>query len=291
MSLSKVYKNTASFMPEQILSRQDHLANSAWQQKDAEHYPESDQQQLFIPGLLMNKPATPVDQKSSTATQPKVEASALPAAQIPAENTTSVEPPDSEIDLKQVFDEGVQEGRRQADEDFGTSARTLYSACNQLARLHETILRNNLDEMHRLVLQISEKIIRHSVTEQGDTILATIEDAIRLAVKSEEFQIRINPSDLGIIQQKKNTIINEISGLSNISLKADSMIERGGCLLESSNCTVDATLSGQLQAIKEALQLTAGSHNATVQPEKPLQDLKRLDHEFCIPDHNPSKPH
>ena len=52
----------------------------------------------------------------------------------------------------------------------------------------------------------------------------------------------------------KQEIINEISGLDNIILKADRSVERGGCLLESANCTVDATISGQLQVIKEALQ-------------------------------------
>jgi len=106
-----------------------------------------------------------------------------------------------------------------------------------------------------MVMAIAEKVIRHSLSsEQNQTILATIEDAIRFAVKSEEFEIRVNPRDLEIIKDKKQEIINEISGLNNITLKADNSIERGGCRLESANCTVDATIGSQLQVIQEALQ-------------------------------------
>ena len=35
--------------------------------------------------------------------------------------------------------------------------------------------------------------------------------------------------------------------------KTDSTLTRGGCLLESANCTVDATIEGQLASIEELL--------------------------------------
>jgi flagellar assembly protein FliH len=118
---------------------------------------------------------------------------------------------------------------------------------------------------------IAEKIIRHSIDEQSATILATIEDAIRLAVRSEEFQIRINPQDHEVIQAKKKELIDDISGLDNIDLKTDSSIERGGCILESTLCTVDATVGSQLQFIREVLEASqeSGPISATA-VEEPL---------------------
>lgn len=260
MSLSNVYKNSNSFVPEQILPRQEASSEPAWQELDARlsslsgHHTSftpdkadgyefiSDKQPLahLTPEQLSNKESTLSPMPLSTGDDDK-EVPPAPAI-------------DPELIHQKAFSEGVVEGRRQSDEDFGTCALTLRSACDQLTLLHETILRNNLDEMHRLVMEIAEKIIRHSIQEQSDTILATIEDAIRLAVKSEEFQIRVNPEDLEIIKQKKKELIEEISGLDNIVLKADSSVERGGCLLESANCTVDATINSQLQVIQEALE-------------------------------------
>ncbi len=252
MSLSKVFKHSASFVPQQILPEQESPKKPGRRNLAGEPPSNGDRSASFVAD-------GPYADKKESVQSP------VPPEQ-PAEKENpplTNEPPAPAIDLelirRQAFSEGVVEGRRQADDDFGTCALTLRSACNQLTSLHETILRNNLEEMHNLVMLIAEKVIRHSITEQSETILATIEDAIRLAVKSEEFQIRVNPNDLDIVKQKKKEIIDDISGLDNIVLKSDHTIDRGGCILESANCTVDATIGGQLQAINETL---ASSHES-----------------------------
>ncbi|MBU0665442.1 MAG: flagellar assembly protein FliH [Proteobacteria bacterium] len=260
MSLSKVYKNSDSFVPEQILPHQEQPIETSWQELDDRLSSQSRRHNSFVPDktngydILSDKhPLTHL-----TPEQLSDKESILSPESLSTGDEDNNEPSATAIDLElirqQAFAEGVVEGRRQSDEDFGTCALTLSSACDQLTHLHETILQNNLNEMHRLVMEIAEKVIRHSIREQSDTILATIEDAIRLAIKSEEFQIRVNPEDLESIKLKKKEIIEEISGLDNIVLKADSSVERGGCLLESVNCTVDATISSQLQVIQEALE-------------------------------------
>ncbi|MDR3630926.1 MAG: FliH/SctL family protein, partial [Desulfocapsaceae bacterium] len=95
---------------------------------------------------------------------------------------------------KNAYDEGVRDGLKMADEDFGASARALLMACEQISTLRETILHNSMEEMQNLVLAIAEKIIRHSVTVQNDTIIATVEEAIRQAVKTDELTIEVNPA-------------------------------------------------------------------------------------------------
>jgi flagellar assembly protein FliH len=244
MSLSKIYTHSDSFVARQLLPTQDSAQGSSWQE---------------TPGLTPREPSVPdgshggrvVSRHDCVVPGQSAEAEISIDAPPPLEST--VPAVDLELIRQQAFSEGVIEGWRQADKDFGTAALTLQSACNQLTNLHETILRNNLDEMHQLVMIIAEKIIRHSIDEQSTTILATIEDAIRLAVRSEEFQIRINPQDHEVIQAKKKELIDDISGLDNIDLKTDNSIERGGCILESVHCTVDATVGSQLQVIRETL--------------------------------------
>lgn len=274
MSLSKVYKDTASFVPEQILPRQGLPLEPAWQDMVAVHPSRNESHGTFTPdktdGSRVSSAKNPAN--TSLPAEELTEGKSSLSADLPTEVEGDKEkPPVPAIDLelirKKAFTEGVLEGRRQADEDFGSSADTLRTACEQLAHLHETILRNNTGEMHTLVMEIAEKIIRHSIEEQSETILATIKDAIHLAVKSDEFQIRVNPKDLEILKGKKKEIIDEISSLDNIVLKADSTIGRGGCLLESVNCSVDATIGSQLQLIKETL--AADNIAATSFPGEP----------------------
>jgi flagellar assembly protein FliH len=245
--LSKIYQNTAEFVPEQLLPNHQGHPEPVWQELMPGHSSPGQGQGGFTPDRA--------DKHEQTVSR---QTTALPAEDH-ADAELNEETPAPGIDLELIRQEGITEGvlkgRQQADDDFGTSVRTLQAACEQLTRLHETILRNNTHEMHTMVMAIAEKVIRHSLSsEQNQTILATIEDAIRFAVKSEEFEIRVNPKDLEIIKHKKQDIINDISGLNNITLKADNSIERGGCRLESANCTVDATIGSQLQVIQEALQ-------------------------------------
>lgn len=244
--MSKVFRDTGLFVPEQILPHRESPGAPVWQ--------ETADPQQFTPEpqsthLSQTLPAGSVAEKNSA-----------PETTIPEETQDDVlgerqEPPiDAELIRQQAYAAGIEEGKRQSFIDFGICGQTFRVACDQLNRIHETILRNNTEEMHELVLIIAEKIIRHSVAEQSETVLATIEDAIRLAVKSDEFHIRVNPDDLAVITKRKQEILDAISGLDNISLKADSHVDRGGCIIESANCTVDATITGQIQVVREALQ-------------------------------------
>lgn len=156
--------------------------------------------------------------------------------------------------LAEAHETGIKEGLQQAEQDFGAATQSLLLICQQLDTIRETILRNSSSEMQNLVLAIAEKIIRKSVQEQSDTILLTVEDAIHKAVKSDELYIYVNPEDFEVVEQKSTRLMQGLSGLSNLAVKKDSNIERGGCRVESDNCTVDATILSQLEIISDQIK-------------------------------------
>lgn len=243
MSLSRFYKKSQNFQPDALLP-------SGNNQGDLPVWKES----IITEEIVPEPPSTP---EIIDTVEPSTENTAVEPVEVIAEEPTSVPilPPEPDFDLESIRDEafasGVDMGRKEAEEDFENGINTLLSICNELDKLRETILKNSIPEMKELVLDISEKIIRHSVTEQEETITATIRSAIKLAVKSDEIQVQINPDDLKCIELKKREIIDSISGLENIVLQSDATIERGGCKLESSSCTVDATLSNQIKVIRD----------------------------------------
>lgn len=161
---------------------------------------------------------------------------------------------DTEALAEEFFNKGVQAGIERTESDYRLSIKTLQSICEELDVVRETILKNSLAEMRDLVLRIAEKIIRHSVSNQNQTILDTVEEAIIQAVKSDEFIIAINPKDYETVKSHSTDFINAVNGLQNIIVKSDNTVEQGGCLVESSNCTVDATLPSQLEIISDAVK-------------------------------------
>lgn len=263
MSLSKFYKSTNAFQAKSVLEKSDtSTPEPVWESIVKEELPATELPEESVPDEPMDisEPDTAeIGIDPSDEIIPDIEADQSSPGfeeEIEAEEEKD-RAPEPVIDVETIrenaFTSGITAGRQQAEEDFENSAQTLLSICNELDRLRETILQNSVGEMKEMVLAISEIIIRHSVTEQEDTIVATIKDSIQLAVKSDEFMIRINPLDLEAVESRKKELISSMSGLVNIVLKPDSTIERGGCALESTSCTVDASMASQLKVIYDSI--------------------------------------
>lgn len=148
---------------------------------------------------------------------------------------------------------GIKEGLDKAEQDFGDAVRALLSTCQQLDTIRETIIRNSSKELLEFSLKIAEKIVRSSVREQDNTIIATIEEALQRAIRSDEFAVYIHPEDHAIVSQKSSEIIAGLTGLNNIIIKKDLSVERGGAKIESDKCTIDATIASQFDVIREEI--------------------------------------
>ncbi len=264
MSLSKFYRDSTGFQATSVLDKSDVACDLPVWDTIVKNVPSVSGEEVSE-GELKKKGQTEtplveeeekdlIPEPSPSARGNEVETPEEPFPS-PVEQQVTI---DVETTKQNAFLSGVEAGIKQAEEDFENSAQTLLGICRELDTLRETILRNSAGEIKELVLAISEKIIRYSVTQQDETIVATIKDAIHLAVKSDDFQIQINPEDLAAVKARKQEIIDTVSGLEHLILVADSTIERGGCKLESTCCTVDATLTGQIKVIHDSI-MTADS--------------------------------
>ncbi len=279
MSLSRYYKSSNSFQPEEIV-RLDGAAPPAWNP-----LPRGEEKSFAARSLLAENDLAATQAKQTTSPSPatgapvsrtpdsslsRVESSInLPLPEETFNLGSSIELAEAEQQKKQAYQEGFQEGfdkgyaealrkideeRGRAEEDLAAAGRALLLSCRQLDTLRETLIANSSREIIDFILAISEKIVRTLVGEQDVTIVATIEEALRKAVKSEEFCIFLHPDDYDAVAAKASEIVAGISGLNNIVLRRDKTIERGGAKIESDNCTIDATIAGQFDIIREEVR-------------------------------------
>ncbi len=273
--MSKVFEHSKDFKPENILAKV--RGNSAFEKSVVRPTPkkaapspptqvvaktQTSKPESIAPSLSSPEDDIPEDNGnqppyeddfSAPSQQDDNHLTEAPAATIPPEQQEQ-EPIDVEKIAEESYNKGVQDCLQNMADDFGSSIKSLVSVCEEMNQIRDTILNNSMTEMQDLVLAIAEKIIRQSVLTQDQTIQATVEEAIRSAVKSDEFIILVNPEDLQIIQDKSSELINSLSGLENIVFKPDATITRGGCKVESSNCTVDATIDIQLEVIQDKIR-------------------------------------
>jgi len=263
MSLSKYYKDSSSFKREKIVdSNSPNL--DGWKSKTKT--PDTP----FKPGSISTPQQTSINTSisssktdSNSITEQSPPSTASPETNTPTPDETS---PASSVDLSnyvsleeaeqkavEMYQQGIEEGIVKATEDFSSTLKTLTTICEQLDTVRETIIGNSKDELTEFAVLIAEKIIRISLREQDQSIIATIQEALSRAVKSEEFTIFIHPDDYQIIADKSADLIAGVSGLSNIVIKTDPTIEQGGAKIESENCIIDATVASQIETIRDEI--------------------------------------
>ncbi len=156
-------------------------------------------------------------------------------------------------DVEDAYARGRREGLENADQNLETAAQALATAAEEISRVRESLAKNSGQDMLRLVMAVSEQIIRREVAADPKIILTIIETALQSSVRSDQYRIRINPADLENVTAQKPLFLASISGLKNLSIEADAAISPGGCRIDSDLGDVDATIETQLEAIHQAL--------------------------------------
>jgi flagellar assembly protein FliH len=270
MSLSRYYKSTPSFHPEELVKQED-KATPGWSpdpRKDQRPFqtqpmPPPVKAQTSIAGndsvIRQHSPResfetghpSPVNATPPDSTKDNV---TVPPAPESVDLSNYLHRADAEKQASKAYQRGLKAGLDKAEEDYGRAAKALLFACQQLDTLRATIIGNSSEELLEFSLAIADRILRLSVREQDHTIVATIEEALRRAVRSDEFTILLHPEDYDTLIAKSAEIVAGLSGLNNIVVRKDQGVERGGALIESDNCTVDATIASQFEMIREEVK-------------------------------------
>jgi len=267
MSLSKYFKDSKSFKPEELV-RQDNSLKPGWaplpqkgkkpfQSENFANGGKNTSNERFKPsGSLTSQPNNSPVETDPPNTQSGQNLTPVEPSPITTQADLSqyIELSEAQLQIDQAYLSGVEEGKSKVDEDYHSAISALVTICGQLDAVRETLINNSSKELQDFAVAIVERLLRISVTEQDDTIVATIEEALQRAVRSDEFTIYLNPDDYSSVESRSEEIISGLTGLNHIVLKKDVTVERGGAKLESENCLIDATVASQFQIIKEEIK-------------------------------------
>jgi len=173
----------------------------------------------------------------------------------PPEDNAPVSPsPDLETLKAEAFEQGKLEAEQEMQSNLQKTLESFSHACEEVDSLHKNLLEQSRGDMINLVIALSKRIIGRELTIGRDTIVDTLERAIELAIKHNEYDIWLHPDDLSTVEEMVPKLISSVQKLEHITLKTDPDINRGGCKLDSSICMVDATIEAQLETAREFLE-------------------------------------
>lgn len=152
---------------------------------------------------------------------------------------------------KSAFEEGYRKGLEQAESDIQVFRDNIKNFMNATNNVFEYVAPDILE----ISVNIAQKIIKKEVESDPQVLINTIVEVLKTISKSEpKIIIRVKPQAVQFIKDTLPNITYQYSIDTKINIVADPSIEEGGCIFQTNNGIVDASIDTQLEIIKKALE-------------------------------------
>lgn len=158
---------------------------------------------------------------------------------------------ESENIKRSAFEEGYRLGMEKAQADLEQFRNELSNFMNAKKDVFEYIAPDILE----ISVDIAKKIIKREIETDPQMIVDTIIDVLKTVSKNEpKITIRVRPQSVQFVKDVIPNLSYQYGIDAKISVVADPSISDGGCVLETNNGIVDASVDTQLEIIKKALK-------------------------------------
>ena len=152
---------------------------------------------------------------------------------------------------KSAFDEGYRIGLEKAQSDIERFKTNLGQFLSAPKEVFEYIAPDILE----ISIDIAKKIIKKEVESDPQVLIETIMDVLKTVSKNEpKINIRVRPQNAQFIKDTLPTVTYQYGIDAKINIIADPSVEEGGCVLQTNNGIVDASIDTQIEIIKKALE-------------------------------------
>ena len=150
-----------------------------------------------------------------------------------------------------AFEEGYRKGLEQASADLDKFRKSLSDFMNAKNEVFEYIAPDILE----ISVEIAKRIIKKEVETDPQVLINTIVDVLKTVSKNEpKINIRVKPQAASFVKDTLPNITYQYGIDSKINIISDPSIEEGGCIFQTNNGIVDASVDTQLEIIKKALE-------------------------------------
>lgn len=112
-------------------------------------------------------------------------------------------------------------------------------------------------QMVDLVMQSVRKIVMDFDDEARVT--STVKNALSVVRNQKQMTLRLNPQQVDMVKARVNDLLAAYPGVGYLDIVADHRLKPDACILESEIGLVEASLEGQLSALRNAFEKILGS--------------------------------
>jgi len=144
------------------------------------------------------------------------------------------------------YAEGVAAGRLEAEQTCGRMKQLAESFGNTLDNLDFRLA----DMVLALALDVARQVVAGELTVRPERILDVVNLALKqMAETSREARLLLNPEDAALVRPHLEQVLDK----NRLRIMEDIRIVRGGCLIETSQGDLDATLPARWRQVVQVL--------------------------------------
>lgn len=152
------------------------------------------------------------------------------------------------------YQEAYQEMTQKMEDELDALRDQMRQVIDSVTEEKEKVLEQYLDDLKRICLAVSEKIIQTSLRSSGEVIKRMIVAATDKIKKTQWAKIYISKQDSEMIVKGDTQLLREMARLTdNLKVIAMENEDPGTCIIELPDEIVDASVNTQMENIKDIL--------------------------------------
>jgi len=120
-------------------------------------------------------------------------------------------------------------------------------------------------EVVSLVLAIARRVLEAELHYAEEALPNMVAQSLARLRETRELRIRVSPGDLGRAEAIRHQLMTVLEGVDGIDIIPDPRVD-GGAVIETPMGTIDASLSGQLREIEQAMAEAATPDRGADEP-------------------------
>lgn len=151
-----------------------------------------------------------------------------------------------EAERRRGYEDGLAEAHmEQAERMIETVSRTV----DYFGKVEE--------RMVDLVMQAVQRII--SDFDDRERVIQVVKNALAVARNQKQMTLRIHPTRVDLLKSGLNDILAAYPGVGYLDVVPDPRLDGDACILESEIGVVEASMSGQIEALRAAFRKVLGA--------------------------------
>ena len=247
MSLSRILK--LNELPEGMISTEftflpiSHIFDATPKQKEAGAFepsstaPQSEENNGFIATSFCDEMANALESQDTVLEE-----------EPPPPPSITITEEDLESRLRESYESGLSDGKSLAERGLLNVFNSLRTATECLHDMREKVLRESEDEMLKLIMMISRKVILREAQVDTSILKDVVKAALASIPERDEIIVHLNPDDFNMVTSRTDFFPDELM-TERMRLKPDPTLHQGSCSVNTEMGIIDADFNSQLEEI------------------------------------------